>query len=997
MRKNLLVLGAALALLLSESAVYAVTFSTNTLITVGNKTFEGQDIIVNGCALTANGPHAFKSLLLTNAALLTHSPAPNGETSNQISLSIAGDLVVDSSSSIDASGLGYGSASGPGAGGSSALSAGSGGGHGGLGGVGLGGAATGGVYDSVTAAALPGSGGGNGYFSDGGLGGGIVHLAVTGTLAVNGGLVAANGNSGWGPGAAAGAGAGGTLVLTVGQLYGYGFISANGGAAMSGGGGGGGCVVINCASNFFKGTISAFGGAGFQCGGAGTVLVNTLGKAYGDLRFDNGGNFGQFTPLAASPIFNLTVANGAVVYPQTLLTNANLTLKSNGVLTCFPGQSALNLTVLSNAVIQPGGAIDVSAQGYLSGQGPGAGGPSVHWGGGGGGHGGAGAHADGSGGGEYDSVLAPAVAGSGGGNGYFSVGGSGGGSIQLSAGASLRVDGILKADGEGGGSDYLDGGGGAGGSLFLNAQLLSGVGVISANGGPSPGQGGGGGGGRIALYYLTNNFLGALTAYGGDGLGRGGAGTIFTLSAAATNGLTVIDNGGKPGGLTHLNTVSWPANTTFDLTVSGAGQMIPDAPLTFHNVLVTSGGLITPDPAQGALQIVALNDVRIDADGAINADGLGYGPAGGPGVGGNSVDWGGGGAGYGGLGGAGYQGGVGGITYGSSTQPTDRGSGGGFGYFSIGGPGGGAIRLSAGRIVQVFGQVTANGFPGSQYLFSGGGSGGSIFLTAGILSGNGMISANGAAAHQGGAGGGGRVAVYGNIQVNLQTAPLAAGGIGGDGSDTNRNGRAGSVVSSTTPPPFQVSSMYPTGLVSHAVSNLVVSFNAGVDASSFTAADVSILTPSGAVPQNQISVSASGGPAFLMNFPVQSAVGQYTVHIGPAVLDLYGRQMDQNGNGIAGEIGDVYTGLFTIASPGDLILPVPPLPPTLNTSARGASVLAEWPSQPGVQYQIQTSTDLLLWSNAELPVAGTGEKLSFLFDRGRNPNLFIRILASAGN
>lgn len=996
MRTNLLLLGAALTLWLPGPAAAAVTFSTNTFIGFGNTAFDGQDVVVSGCTLTANGPHSFNSLLLTNSALLTHSPAPNGETTNQLNLTIASFLVVDSSSAIDARGLGYGSAAGPGAGGSSIHYAGSGGGHGGLGGLGSGGAAPGGVYDSVIAATLPGSGGGNGYFSSGGSGGGVVRLVVGGMLAVNGGLVAADGGSGWGAGLG-GAGSGGTLEFTVGQLFGYGLITANGGTAATGGGGSGGCIVLNCASNLFKGTISAYGGAGLQFGGAGTVFVKTTGQAWGELRLDNGGNAGQFTPVSSAPILNLTIANAAAAYPQGALTNGNLTVKTNGLLTCLPGQSALNLTVLSNVVIQPGGAIDVSAQGFPAGQGPGAGGASLHWGGGGGGHGGQGADADAPGGGGYDSIVAPMASGSGGGNGYFSVGGSGGGSIALSVGGALQVDGALKAEGEGGGYDYIEGGGGGGGSLFLSAPSVSGIGLISANGGSSPGIGGGGGGGRIALYYVTNSFQGTLTAYGGAGLNRGGAGTVFTIASTATNGLTLIDNGGSPGGVTRLDTSFWPANTVFDLTVAGAANMVPDMPLTFDTVLVTHGAIVSPDPAQGILQLVALEDIRVDPGSAFRADGLGYGPASGPGAGANSLDWGGGGGGYGGAGGAGYQGGGGGSTYGSATQPMNLGSSGGFGYFSIGGPGGGVIRLSAGRILQVLGSVTANGLPGSEYLFGGGGAGGSIFLTAGILSGTGAISANGAAARQGGGGGGGRVALYGNVEVDLQQAPLAAGGVGGDGSDTTRNGQAGTVVSVTNLPPFQVASMCPTGTVAQAVSNAVVTFNAGVAASSFTSADVSIVTPAGPLAQSQITVTPAGGPVFLLSFPVQSVVGQYTVHIGPQVLDLYGREMDQNGNGIPGETDDFYAGLFSMVGPGFVLGPSSNAPPALNTSSQGSSVRLEWPSQPGRQYQIQTSTDLVTWANAEVPVAGTGATLSFTFDPHRKPSLFVRILASTAD
>jgi hypothetical protein len=60
-----------------------------------------------------DGPHPFTSLLVTNGGVLTHSPPPNGEADNRLNLTIAGDVMVDATSAINANGRGYGSGSGP--------------------------------------------------------------------------------------------------------------------------------------------------------------------------------------------------------------------------------------------------------------------------------------------------------------------------------------------------------------------------------------------------------------------------------------------------------------------------------------------------------------------------------------------------------------------------------------------------------------------------------------------------------------------------------------------------------------------------------------------------------------------------------------------------------------------------------------------------------------------------------------------------------------------
>ena len=64
----------------SSPLILAVTFTTAVTISESDTTYDGQDIVVNGTTLTVNGAHRFASLLLTNGAVLTHSPCTAAAT-----------------------------------------------------------------------------------------------------------------------------------------------------------------------------------------------------------------------------------------------------------------------------------------------------------------------------------------------------------------------------------------------------------------------------------------------------------------------------------------------------------------------------------------------------------------------------------------------------------------------------------------------------------------------------------------------------------------------------------------------------------------------------------------------------------------------------------------------------------------------------------------------------------------------------------------------------
>lgn len=67
-------------------------------------------------------------------------------------------------------------------------------------------------------------------------------------------------------------------------------------------------------------------------------------------------------------------------------------------------------------------------------------------------------------------------------------------------------------------------------------------------------------------------------------------------------------------------------------------------------------------------------------------------------------------------------------------------------------------------------------------------------------------------------------------------------------------------------------------------------------------------------------VNAVGTTQFDIVFAPQSAAGGYMLTIGPDIRDLAGNQMDQDQNGVNGEVpDDQFTGGFTILSPTPIL------------------------------------------------------------------------------
>src|SRR5262249_30904916 len=87
------------------------------------------------------------------------------------------------------------------------------------------------------------------------------------------------------------------------------------------------------------------------------------------------------------------------------------------------------------------------------------------------------------------------------------------------------------------------------------------------------------------------------------------------------------------------------------------------------------------------------------------------------------------------------------------------------------------------------------------------------------------------------------------------------------------------------------------------IGSLRVRFGEEVDPSTFTPSAISALTgPSGTIRVTAVNVVAgSNNHQFDITFPVQTALGSYSLTIGPDITDWSGNQMNQNGNSVNGE------------------------------------------------------------------------------------------------
>jgi hypothetical protein len=132
--------------------------------------------------------------------------------------------------------------------------------------------------------------------------------------------------------------------------------------------------------------------------------------------------------------------------------------------------------------------------------------------------------------------------------------------------------------------------------------------------------------------------------------------------------------------------------------------------------------------------------------------------------------------------------------------------------------------------------------------------------------------------------------------------------------DQNNNGTPGEVPGDQANDVFRiigprVISASPTGFQTGPYTSVRLTFSKSIDPTTFDPTDITYTGPGGVITITSVTpVSGTNNTQFDISFATQVAIGNYTMVIGPDVRDLLGSQMDQNSNGIAGEVpGDRFT------------------------------------------------------------------------------------------
>jgi hypothetical protein len=128
-----------------------------------------------------------------------------------------------------------------------------------------------------------------------------------------------------------------------------------------------------------------------------------------------------------------------------------------------------------------------------------------------------------------------------------------------------------------------------------------------------------------------------------------------------------------------------------------------------------------------------------------------------------------------------------------------------------------------------------------------------------------------------------------------------------------------------------VASPFPVIVTPPGLTQITVTFNRGVAANSFTAAQATLQLPNGAKLTPSSIVDATLGTTnkhdvWILTFPAQTTAGNYTLTLGPGIKDLSGTAMDQNQNLVPNQpgvapVGDAFQQTFTVST----TLPPPPV------------------------------------------------------------------------
>ncbi|MEA3453052.1 MAG: lamin tail domain-containing protein [Patescibacteria group bacterium] len=401
--------------------------------------------------------------------------------------------------------------------------------------------------------------------------------------------------------------------------------------------------------------------------------------------------------------------------------------------------------------------------------------------------------------------------------------GAGGGAIILEVSNILEIQGRISVIAENGSPSPSWGcpptAGGEGGSIQISTNILQGHGNIFADGGDGGRNLLSGRGGQIAIYYQDKQgFNGLVHAFGGE---KGGSyaspGTVYFENSSqksfiikAQNKEAIFDLQNNLMDLGTIKVVNVTVRVETDINIETQNIILESALLKGPDQLFInfkcSDFFLVNSGIRANIDVVAQN-FSLDQESFISADGKGYPSDTGPGTGIGGV-----GGSYGGIGRKNTENSI----YGNLLEPTDFGSGGGGSLaipgscsFRPAGAGGGAIILNIQDKLNLNGMILANGDGGSpspdqscrpapSYGCSptAGGSGGSAYIRSNILEGYGTINSNGGGScYRASAGGGGRIAVYGDR--NSFTGSIQSLGGENPAYDGVYNGQDGTVYLSS--------------------------------------------------------------------------------------------------------------------------------------------------------------------------------------------------------
>jgi hypothetical protein len=316
------------------------------------------------------------------------------------------------------------------------------------------------------------------------------------------------------------------------------------------------------------------------------------------------------------------------------------------------------------------------------------------------------------------------------------------------------------------------------------------------------------------------------------------------------------------------------------------------------------------------------------------------------------------------------------------------------------------------------------------------------------LAGSGLFAADGGAGDfygGGGGGAGGRIALY--SRANIFFGQTSAAGAEGEFYGSN-----GTIFVSNGIPALQITSQSPSGIVSNAVSSVDLFFNGAPNPNSVSSANASLTAPNGLV---ALGISKVTSTHYTVNFPFQTAIGNYSLVVTTNVVDLFGQPMsqtysgaftislpvvqgtitDEHGQPLSGVLVQPDSGLsytttdtsgnyalgftpgasFTVTPSEGALTFVPSavsytnltasisnqnyvavvtLAPTLRVTANASNCVLSWVSIPGATYQVLDSTNLIDWTTYGTAFTGSNGVVQMSIPIGTDARKFFSVQAS---